>query len=249
VARGATERVGGFVENESTERTSGSQVVSHIVLRVPQDDYDVVLAELAGTGTLVERKADAKDVTSEVVDTDSRVASQRASVNRVRALMDKADSLSDVVALESELSTRQAALDSLLAEQASLKNRTTLATITLQLSEPAPPEQSPERKADDGPGVLDALRGGWNAFTATLRWIAVVLGAAAPFLVTLAVLYALGRVGLRVLRTRRPTARPGAGTATTAMGVGAPPAPARPTAPPARPASAPQAPPDRSARE
>lgn len=209
VARAATERVGGFVENESTERLSDSEVTSHIVLRVPQDDYDAVLAELAGTGTLLERKADAKDVTSQVVDTDSRVASQRASVNRVRALMDKADSLRDVVSLESELSTRQAALDSLLAEQASLKNRTTLATITLQLSEPAVKKQAAD--TDDDPGVVDALKGGWNAFTATLRWIAVVLGAMAPFLVALAALYALWRVGRRVLYARRPAAPAGPG--------------------------------------
>ncbi|WP_236710912.1 DUF4349 domain-containing protein [Streptomyces sp. 150FB] len=232
-AREATERVGGFVENESTQRLSDSQVTSHIVLRVPQDDYDAVLAELAGTGTLLERKADAEDVTSQVVDTDSRVASQRASVNRVRALMDKADSLSDVVSLESELSTRQAALDSLLAEQASLKNRTTLATITLQLSEPAAKKQAAD--TDDDPGVVDALKGGWNAFTATLRWIAVVLGAMAPFLVALAVLYVLWRVGRRILYARRPAALTGPGT-------GAAPAPVSVAAPAPAPVREPQAP-------
>ena len=50
--------------------------------------------------------------------------------------MDKAEKLTDVVALEGELSSRQADLESLLAQQASLKDRTTLATVTLELSEP-----------------------------------------------------------------------------------------------------------------
>ena len=75
-------------------------MTSRVVLRVPQEKYDAVLAELAGAGKLLSRKADAEDVTDQVVDVESRIATQRASVNRVRALMDRAVKLSDVVTLE-----------------------------------------------------------------------------------------------------------------------------------------------------
>ncbi|MDX3850691.1 DUF4349 domain-containing protein [Streptomyces sp. AK02-01A] len=200
-ARRAAESAGGLVENESTERDPAGRVTSRIVLRVPQDAYGSVLDELAGTGTLVARKADAKDVTDQVVDVNSRVASQRVSVARVRELMDRATKLSDVVALEGELSSRQAALESLLAQQASLRDRTTLATITLDVSET--PVAKKERKREEDPGFLDALGGGWDAFTATLRWIAVVIGAVAPFAAALAVLYLLWRL-VRGLPARRP---------------------------------------------
>ncbi|MFE1960879.1 DUF4349 domain-containing protein [Streptomyces sp. NPDC059479] len=211
-ARDAAVNAGGLVENESTERDEDSYVMSRIVLRVPQDEYDSVLAELTGTGTLLARKANAKDVTDQVVDVDSRIASQRVSVARIRELMDRATKLGDVVALEGELSSRQAALESLLAQQASLRDRTTLATITLELSEA--PVVKPEKKEED-PGFLDALGGGWDAFTATLRWIAVVIGAVAPFAVALAVLYALWRLARRLLPVTgahqgRPTTVPAA---------------------------------------
>ncbi|MFF3753362.1 DUF4349 domain-containing protein [Streptomyces sp. NPDC002018] len=196
-ARAAAEDSGGLVENESTERVEDAHVRSRIVLRVPQDAYDEVLSELAGTGTLLARKANAKDVTDQVVDVDSRIASQRVSVARIRELMDRATKLGDVVALEGELSSRQAALESLLAQQASLKDRTTLATITLELSEE--PVVKKDREEADAPGFLDALGGGWNAFTATLRWIAVVIGAVAPFAGALAVLYVLWLLARRLL--------------------------------------------------
>ena len=68
---------------------------------------------------------------------ESRIKTQRASVARIRELMDQATKLSDVVTLEGELSSRQADLESLLAQQTSLKDRTSLATITLSLSETA----------------------------------------------------------------------------------------------------------------
>lgn len=114
---------------------------------------------------------------------------------RIRELMDQATRLSDVVTLEGELSTRQADLEALLARQASLKDRTSLATITLTLSE-TEVKQSAE---DDDPGFLDALAGGWDAFVTMLRWLAVAIGAALPF-AALAALLAL--LWLKAVRPR-----------------------------------------------
>ncbi|MFI2371788.1 DUF4349 domain-containing protein [Streptomyces sp. NPDC018833] len=202
-ARAVVEKAGGRVENETTERLDETHVTSHVVLRVPQEEYGAVLAELAGAGKLLSRKADAKDVTDQVVDVESRIATQRASVARVRELMERATKLSDVVTLEGQLSTRQAELESLLARQASLKDRTTLATITLTLSE----AETEDVREDDAPGFLDALGGGWDALVATLRWITVAIGAVAPFAALLGLLYAgwrwLVRARLRLVTRPR----------------------------------------------
>ncbi|MDJ0464212.1 DUF4349 domain-containing protein [Streptomyces sp. H27-C3] len=213
-ARSAAERAGGIVGNESTERTDDDHVFSRVVLRVPQDAYDAVLKELAGTGKLLSRKAEAKDVTGEVVDVESRVKSQRTSIARIRVIMDRATKISDLVTTESELTTRQADLEALLAQQESLKDRTTMATITLELSE-TEPKKDPK---DDDPGFLDALGGGWDAFITTLKWVAMALGAVAPFAAALAVLHVLWRL----LRDRLPRRRTPVPAAVTATPVGPP---------------------------
>lgn len=198
-ARSTVEASGGLVATETTERVDDEHEFSHLVLRVPQDSYQEVLGKLAGAGKLLSRSSNAKDVTDQVVDVESRIATQRASVKRVRELMDQAERITDVVTLEGELSSRQADLESLLAQQSSLKDRTTLATITLDLSEPDAPRQGGK---DDDPGFLDALGGGWDAFVTMFRWIAVAIGASAPFLVTAALLLVVWRV-LRARRTGR----------------------------------------------
>ncbi|AZQ38147.1 DUF4349 domain-containing protein [Streptomyces cyaneochromogenes] len=209
-ARATTEDAGGYVGNETTTRDEEGHERTRVVLRVPVDRYADVLTELEGAGKLVERSAKAQDVTDQVVDVESRIKSQRASVARIRELMDQATRLSDVVTLEGELSTRQADLESLLAQQASLKDRTSLATITLTLSE------TPVKKVakDDDPGFLDALAGGWGAFVTMLRWIAVAFGAVLPFAAVAALIVLLW---LKVLRPRLP-GRPATAPATTAMG-------------------------------
>ncbi|SOD69034.1 protein of unknown function [Streptomyces sp. 1222.2] len=207
-ARTAVETAGGFVGSESTTRDGKDRERTRVVLRVPSEKYEQVLGELEGTGKLIERKTKAEDVTDQVVDVESRIRTQRASVARIRELMDRAGKLSDVVTLEGELSSRQADLESLLGRQKSLKDRTSLATITLSLSETAVKKAA---KADDEPGFLDALAGGWNAFVAVFRWLAMALAAILPFAVATAVLVFLW---LRFTRARRPA--PAAGAAGTA---------------------------------
>ncbi|MFH8220519.1 DUF4349 domain-containing protein [Streptomyces sp. NPDC018057] len=231
-ARAAAQDAGGYVGDEDTSRDTEGRERTRVVLRVPVDRYDALLARLEGTGRLVERSARAEDVTGQVVDVDSRIRSQRASVARVRALMDKAGSLGDVVSLESELSRREADLEALLAQQASLKDRTSLATVTLSLSSASAPAHE---SADDGPGFLDALAGGWHVFVTVVRWLALALGAVLPFAAAAALLTVLW---LRAVRPRLPR-RAASGAPVTAPGALGAPAPAGPGLPvhPATPAA------------
>ncbi|KOU06679.1 hypothetical protein ADK86_05830 [Streptomyces sp. NRRL F-5755] len=197
-ARTAAKGTGGYVEDESTDRDGDGRERSRVVLRVPPEAYDGLLDRLSRLGTLKERQVSAKDVTDQVVDTDSRITSQQASVARVRALMDKATSIGDIVTLESELSRRQSELESLQARLKSLKEQTGMATVTLVLREP-------DAADDDGETTFgDALSGGWDAFTAGVRWLLVAVGAALPFLAAGALGYGLWRVlrGRLLRRTR-----------------------------------------------
>ncbi|MFF3314095.1 DUF4349 domain-containing protein [Streptomyces sp. NPDC003035] len=209
-ARRVAEGAGGQVSDESTDRLDETHMTSRIVLRVPQDRYASVLEELAGTGRLLSRKAEAKDVTEQVVDVESRIATQRASVDRVRTLMNRAERLSDVVTLEGELSRRQADLESLLAQRASLKDRTTMATITLELTEK---EDSGAAGSEDRPGFLEALAGGWNALVTVLAWVVVVLAALAPWLAVALALYLVWRMLVRPRSRPRPPRRADGGPA------------------------------------
>ncbi|MEU9136884.1 DUF4349 domain-containing protein [Streptomyces sp. NPDC048404] len=195
-ARTTAENAGGYVGNETTTRDGRGHERTRVVLRVPTERYDQVLADLEGAGKVVERTAKAQDVTDQVVDVESRVKSQRASVARVRELMDKATRLSDVVALEGELSSREADLEALLAQQASLKDRTSLATITLSLSET--PVKKAEKKKEEDPGFVDALQGGWDVLVTMVRWLALAIGALLPFAVV------LGLIALAWMRLVRP---------------------------------------------
>lgn len=162
---------------EAEERSGSDDRGSATVqLRVPPTAFDETIRALSALGDERSRRLGSEDVTEQVVDLDARLATQRASVERVRALLSEADALGEVVQIESELTKRTADLEALQARLESLNARVDLSTIVLRLD------------AEGGPvvggalGFGDGLRAGWNALAGTARIAAVTAGALLPFL-------------------------------------------------------------------
>ncbi|MEV6212943.1 DUF4349 domain-containing protein [Kitasatospora sp. NPDC051914] len=178
---------GGYVGSESLSDGRGGQGAGRLVLRVPSARYQQVMEQLAGLGTVVSRSSEADDLTQQVVDTESRMKTQQASVDRVRALLAEAKSLSEVVSLEGELTRREADLESLKQRQQELASQTSLSTVTVELRRPATAPPVAE-KEDSGlwASVGRAFAGGWHVLLAVVRGVLVTLAALAPFLVVLA---------------------------------------------------------------
>ena len=70
-------------------------------LRVPPQDFGGTLDRVGALGRELERTRSARDVTTELADVDSRVRTQERSVARVRTLLAQADTIGEVVQIES----------------------------------------------------------------------------------------------------------------------------------------------------
>ncbi|HWD01125.1 MAG TPA: DUF4349 domain-containing protein [Amycolatopsis sp.] len=179
-ARTIATGAGGYTGQENTLDDSAS-----LTLAVPAEQLDGVLDQLAALGKVTEREVSAKDVTAQVVDVDARLATQRASVDRIRALLAKATSISEIASVESELTSREAALESLEQQQKSLAGSVAMATVALSVTEA--PVSGPAQTSDDSKGFVAGLAGGWHALLAFGGGLLTVLGALAPFAVVLGV--------------------------------------------------------------
>ncbi len=205
--RASVSTAGGYVETEQAVTApvpfdddgvvgAGPVKTSSITmrLRVPTARFDGLLKRLDTLGVVTSRNVGAQDVTSEVVDVDSRIISAKASISRMQVLYEKAQSIADVAAIEGELSRRQADLESLLARQKQLADQTSLATIGVTMFDDSlPPPATPKT------GVAKAFDDAMETFASALRNILVAAAAVLPFLV-LGLL--LGFPLYRVLRRR-----------------------------------------------
>ncbi|MDT7590212.1 MAG: hypothetical protein QOE32_7762 [Pseudonocardiales bacterium] len=194
--------VGGFVASEQSVDRSAS-----FTLRIPAPRLDEVMNQLTAAGKVTARSEQADDVTDQVADLDGRLASQRAGVARIRALLDKATSVGDVVLIESELTQREADLESLQKRLAAVSSQVAMSTLTVALTPTPAPEAQPA-----GDGFLAGLAAGWRAFVTASGALLTALGAVLPFALLLALLGGLVLLGRRLLlqRSRRSGHQPAA---------------------------------------
>ena len=182
-----------------------------VVIKLPPEEVESAIVDIAALGRLVGRFQDTEDVTDRVTDVETRILSAQQSVDRVQAMLADAKDLGEVVMPEGELTTRQLALEELLAQQRNLRGRTALATLTVALST-APVEEAvaPTTTTTTPPAedetVGDAFATGGHAFVVAGKAVLMFVGYTAPFLV-------IGLIALLVLRAvtkrrPRPSARP-----------------------------------------
>jgi hypothetical protein len=181
---------GGFV---AAQQARLEERAIEMTLRVPSPRFRATLDAVSQLGRVVDADLSTDDVTEQVVDLESRIASGRASVARLRELLGGAGDVSQLAAVESELARREADVESLVGRLRVLEDQVALSTITLRLVEPAPVA------AQDGdlPGFVQALSDGWGA----LVLVASVVVAGVGYTLPLAVVAALA--ALTVLAVRR----------------------------------------------
>jgi uncharacterized protein DUF4349 len=201
-ARDIAGAAGGFAGKEEVRADSAT-----ITLHIPSDRFDKAVADLSGlvpADRVLSRSQTAEDVTEQLVDVESRIATQRASVDRVRALLARAGTVAEIVQIESEVTRREADLESLEKRREALAGQVAVSTVTVRVSKGAPAPQQPPAE-DDNDGLLGGLADGWHAFLVAGGATLQVLGAVLPFAVALGVPgYFLARWWLRRRRTIAP---------------------------------------------
>lgn len=195
-----------IANEESSADEKGRTDRQRLELRVPSKYFDDAMDEISGLGTLVDRSRNAEDVTTQVIDTNARVRTQKLSLARVQALLAKAKDLNQIISIEAQLSQRQADLDSLEQQQQYLAEQSALSTINLYLSVPDDDEVADE---GDDDGFFGGLASGWDSFVASGQNVLHALGAVLPFGLLLAL---IGVPVWKVWRRRTPAA-PAAGPA------------------------------------
>ncbi len=180
----------------------GKGTTMSITLRVPAGSYDSIMGQIDDIGTVVSRQEATEDVTAQMADLDGRTKTMKESITRVRVLLSKAEKIGDVVAIESELSAREADLESLQSQQAALAGQATLSTITVLIQGSiagveevvAPPPPTARS------GFLGGLANGWDAVRKVGHAVLTVLGTLIPFTPILAVVIVGGLIWRRRVR-------------------------------------------------
>jgi hypothetical protein len=208
---GLIKKRNGLVSNEDTQ-AAGESTSSMITAQIPAPDLDAFISDVTRLGTVDTVTISAQDVTGQVVDLDARIKALQTSVDRMTQLLAQAQKIDDMLAIETQLASRQAELDSLTAQRKALGDQVALSSVTIALS------PTSTVSTVDAPGFLPGLESGWAALVSVFTVMVTAAGFLLPFgIIALAIIIPIVVVVVRQSRRRRrPAVQPRLDDAATA---------------------------------
>jgi len=170
------------------------QPSSYLEARIPYDVLDATVETIQELGDVQEVSLNSVDVSLQKVDLDARIGVLEAAIERLNELLAEAASTSDLIAVESALSERQAELDSLQSQRDYLSDQTLFATLSISVITPA------NATPAEPDGFLDGIVRGWESILAFFAGTIVWAGILVPWLGLAVVVIAIILVGRRLRR-------------------------------------------------
>lgn len=179
--------LGGYMERQ--EVYNGSAYSSRrnrnadMTIRIPVEKLNGFMDQVAGLSNVVNKTESVDDVTLTYVATESRVKALETEEERLLELLAKAESMSDLLEIESRLTEVRYELESYTTQLLVLQNKVSYSTVNLYVSEvveytPVAEETVWQRISG---GFMDSLEGIWNGVVE----IFVFLAANLPYLVVI----------------------------------------------------------------
>lgn len=127
---------GGYIESSSQ---SGSESYSdrngHYTIRVPYDKYDALVNTVGELGTVTRQDHSIDDVTLKYVDLEARLAALTAERDSFMALMERAETVEEILQIQSYLTDVNYQIESFTSQLNSLKNQVSYSTLEVYVNE------------------------------------------------------------------------------------------------------------------
>ena len=132
---------GGYMEQSDVSGNSlywsdeRSSRCSNLTARIPENKLDAFLTEVSGQGNVTYKNESVQDVTLQYTDITSRKKTLQMEQDRLWELLEKAESVDAVIALEARLSEVRYQLESIESQLRTLDNQIVYSTVYLSIQE------------------------------------------------------------------------------------------------------------------
>ena len=132
---------GGYIEQADVSGNSlywsgeRSSRCSNLTARIPENKLDAFLTEVSGQGNVTYKNESVQDVTLQYTDITSRKKTLQMEQDRLWELLEKAESIDAVIALEARLSEVRYQLESIESQLRALDNQIVYSTVYLSIQE------------------------------------------------------------------------------------------------------------------
>ena len=131
--------LGGYVQTNSVDKSGYGRLynlrTAQMVVRVPADRLDEFLSTVDGLGNVTQKYENVNDVTDAYVDIEARLASLRTEYDTLLGLLERADSLENVIVLQDRITDVRYEIESYEARIRSYDSLIAYSTVTMSINE------------------------------------------------------------------------------------------------------------------
>ena len=133
------DRLGGYIEESFTYNGSSyygqDYRNANLSIRIPADKLNEFLSDVAEISNVIRRNESVTDVTLQYVDMESHKKMLREEQERLLELLEQAESMEDIIAIESRLTDVRYQLESMEAQLRTIDNQVNYSTVYLNINE------------------------------------------------------------------------------------------------------------------
>ena len=202
-----TEQMGGYFESSSVGKRSNGRWAEYTV-RIPAEKYQAFLDQAGELCHETWRDAQQEDISERYYDTQGRLKTQQIKLERLQALLAKAENMEDIITIESAISETEQMIDDLSGTLRHYDALVDFATINVHVSEVYKYSDTEELPENFGDRLSSAMSRGWHSFVNGMEDFAVALAYSWMWLILWAVIIVAAVVILRKIRRRNGTKKP-----------------------------------------
>lgn len=124
-----------YIENGSTYGNYKSSRSASYTIRIPAEHLDAFLANVSEFSNIVSKNINVTDVTLQYVDVEARKSSLTTEQQRLLELMEKAETVEDIITIEERLSEIRYELESAERQLRTYDNQVDYSTVTINIDE------------------------------------------------------------------------------------------------------------------
>jgi hypothetical protein len=184
----------GFISGtdaQASPTNPNEQIRSGVIsFMVPAAKFDDTIDQLSRLGKVQNEHISGNDVSAQYVDLQARLANMEAQRNAMLALLGKAQTVSDIIAVQNQLGQITQQIEQLKGQISYIEHNTTYSTVSVNILEAGAPAAT---TSVDSWGFASALTDAAHNFVTTINYILTGLGAIGPIVILLGLGYLLWR--------------------------------------------------------
>lgn len=156
----------------------------YLTVRIPTVSFQEFLDGMEGSGHVVSKSSNVENITKQYSDNSVEIEALEKQQTRLLEMLDEAQSVEDMIAIESRLSEVETQLNQKKNTQAQMDTDVEYSTVNVQVSEVSKYTETERHPLDNfASRFVEGVKNGWHDFLWFLQELVIRIVAALPYLI------------------------------------------------------------------